>query len=328
MALTKIPGSLIDSGDNLTITDLTVTGNLSVTGTSTTLETATLQVEDKNIELNIENGTPAGADAVANGGGITLRSTDGNKTFNWVLANTAWTSSENLDLVSGKTYKINGADVLSSTTLSSSVTSATGLTQIGTLVSIDIDDTNIDGTTITTSNTGLNIVSAADIAVNSVKITGVADPTLAQDAATKSYVDTQIDADNVGLALDITGFNDPFLPGANDGPYNDVAAVLESLYPASTKDGATAKVHCTNYSGISVTIAQADLEGVINDPKVSVAAPQSAGDANVTDTESVVSDVSVSGDLSATTTLTPARYTMTFTSNGATWTHTATANYV
>ena len=70
MALTKIPGSLINSADNLTITDLTVTGNLSVTGTSTTLETATLQVEDKNIVLNYGSGDTS---ASADGAGITIQ---------------------------------------------------------------------------------------------------------------------------------------------------------------------------------------------------------------------------------------------------------------
>ena len=59
-------------------------------------------------------------DTTADGGGFTLKgSTD--KTFNWVNSTDSFTASENIDLASGKTYKINNVDVLSSTTLGSTV---------------------------------------------------------------------------------------------------------------------------------------------------------------------------------------------------------------
>ncbi|MEK9801653.1 MAG: hypothetical protein VW647_12210, partial [Alphaproteobacteria bacterium] len=97
--------------------DLVVTGDLTVNGTTTTIDTATLAVEDKNIELgNVTTPT----DTTADGGGITLKgATD--HTFNWVNATDAWTSSENIDLASGKAYYVNGFSVLSSTTLGTAV---------------------------------------------------------------------------------------------------------------------------------------------------------------------------------------------------------------
>ena len=101
MALTKIPGSLIDSGDNLTITDLTVTGNLSVTGTSTTLETATLQVEDKNIVLNYGSGDTS---ASADGAGITIQDAvdaSNDATFNWGASNDRFKLSHGLEVLTG-----------------------------------------------------------------------------------------------------------------------------------------------------------------------------------------------------------------------------------
>lgn len=52
--------------------DLTLTGNLVVNGTTTTLNTATLEVEDKNIVL----GDGLTTAAAANGGGITLEGAD------------------------------------------------------------------------------------------------------------------------------------------------------------------------------------------------------------------------------------------------------------
>lgn len=91
--------------------DLVVSGNLTVNGTTTTVNSTTISVDDKNIELG-SIATPT--DITADGGGITLKGTT-DKTFNWVDATDAWTSSENLNLDSGKTYKINGSDVLTPT---------------------------------------------------------------------------------------------------------------------------------------------------------------------------------------------------------------------
>jgi len=74
--------------------DLTVQGTLNVTGTTTTINTSTLEVEDKNITL-AKVSTPT--DTTADGGGITIKgATD--KTFNWVDATDAFTSSEHIHL--------------------------------------------------------------------------------------------------------------------------------------------------------------------------------------------------------------------------------------
>ena len=86
-----------DSGDTIVIT-----GNLKVSGTTTTVNTANLAVEDKNIELG-KVGSPS--DTTADGGGITLKGT-GDKTFNWVNATDAWTSSEHIQLATGKNFLI------------------------------------------------------------------------------------------------------------------------------------------------------------------------------------------------------------------------------
>ena len=66
--------------------DLTITGNLTVSGTTTTVDTATLNVEDINLTL----GNGVGNDAAVNGGGITLDSSDGDKTILFSDANDAW----------------------------------------------------------------------------------------------------------------------------------------------------------------------------------------------------------------------------------------------
>jgi hypothetical protein len=92
-------------------TSLTLSGDLTVNGTTTTLNSTTMSVDDKNIELG-SVATPS--DVTADGGGITLKgATD--KTFNWVDATDSWTSSEHINLASGKDLKVNGTAVISST---------------------------------------------------------------------------------------------------------------------------------------------------------------------------------------------------------------------
>jgi hypothetical protein len=115
--------------DSVTISNnLTVSGDLTVNGTTTTINSTTISVDDKNIELG---SVASPTDTTANGGGITLKgATD--KTLNWVSSTGAWTSSEHFNIATGKEYHINGASVLNATTLGSSVV-ASSLTSVGTI---------------------------------------------------------------------------------------------------------------------------------------------------------------------------------------------------
>jgi hypothetical protein len=129
-----VTGTLALTGatiDGFTTTgNVTVGGDLTVNGVTTTINSTTVSVDDKNIVLA---DTASPDDATSDGGGITLRGTT-DKTFNWVDATDAWTSSEHMDLASGKSYYINGSQVLSDTALGSGVTSSS-LTSVGTLTS-------------------------------------------------------------------------------------------------------------------------------------------------------------------------------------------------
>jgi hypothetical protein len=105
-----------------------ITGNLTVNGTTNTINSTTITVDDKNIELG---SVASPTDITADGGGITLKgATD--KTFNWVDATDAWTSSEHMNLLTGKAYYIAGTSVLNATTLGSGVTGSS-LTSVGTI---------------------------------------------------------------------------------------------------------------------------------------------------------------------------------------------------
>lgn len=109
--------------------NVTVGGNLTVNGTVTTISSTTLSVADKNIELAKGSTT----DAAADGGGISLSGAS-TYTLTWVSATSSWTSSENFNLLTGKTYRINGTAVLSATGLGTGVTGSS-LTSVGTLTS-------------------------------------------------------------------------------------------------------------------------------------------------------------------------------------------------
>ena len=146
-------------------TDLTLSGNLTINGTTTNVNSTNLVVEDKNIVIG-DTATPS--DTTADGGGITLKGlTD--KTFNWVDASDSWTSSENIDLATGKTFKINNTNVLtSSAVLGKSVPSGdiVGTSDTQTLTNKTFTSPKInEDVVITATATELNYVDGVTSAI-------------------------------------------------------------------------------------------------------------------------------------------------------------------
>jgi len=172
-----------------TATSLTVTGDLTVNGTTTTINSTTITVDDKNIELG-SVGTPT--NTTADGGGITLRGTT-DKTLTWVNATGAWTSSEDFNVLTGKVYKIDGTSVLSATTLGSAVVSSS-LTSVGTITSgtwngTAITNSYIQNSTISGVSLGSNLNSLTiGTGLSGTSYNGSSAVTIALDTA---YGDTQ-----------------------------------------------------------------------------------------------------------------------------------------
>ena len=136
--------------------NLVVSGNLTVSGTTTTVSSTTVTVADKNLEL----AKGAANDAAADGGGITIDSGDGDKTWNWVNSTDAWTSSEHINIASGKAYYINSNNVLNQTTLGSTVV-ASSLTSVGTI------STGVwSGTDVAVAHGGTGASTAANARTN------------------------------------------------------------------------------------------------------------------------------------------------------------------
>lgn len=169
-----------------------ISGDLTVNGATTTINSTTLSVDDINIVLGATNSP---TDTTANTGGITLKGTT-DKTFAWDLTSQSWKSSENLNLQSGKSFKINNVDVLTSTALGANITSAPGLTTLGTLTSLNIGNTVITSGTISTTAGPLviNTAGTSDIYVSNSKITGLADPdpNIDTDAVNVKYVNATL----------------------------------------------------------------------------------------------------------------------------------------
>ena len=163
-----IPGMAITSNT----AGVTVPGNttiVSITGNVATLS--------NNVT---GSGTPTfsaigPSDTAANGGGIILKGSPNDHTFTWSNANDAWQSSEDMELVNGKTYNIidgsgNARQMLSLTQigptagtgvvagLGSGVTSSS-LTSVGTLGTLSVSGTVDVGGSIDLTDTTVDLYS-------------------------------------------------------------------------------------------------------------------------------------------------------------------------
>lgn len=165
--------------------NLTITGNLTVNGTTTTVNSTTIDVTDKNITLgNVASPTNTTAD----GGGITLKGTT-DKTFNWVSANNAWTSSESIRLNPQKGffllagtkgfYSTSSSAILAAHAVSTddlTVTNAISGSVTGTAANVTgtvaIANGGTGATDAPTARTNLGLGTIATQAASNVSITG------------------------------------------------------------------------------------------------------------------------------------------------------------
>lgn len=226
--------------------DLTIDGNLIVSGDTTTVNVATMRVEDKNIELAY-GGTPT--DTLANGGGITLKGTT-DHTINWANSTTNWTTSDNFGVASGKHFHVNDVLVLSNDTLGAGVVNSS-LTNVGTLTELQVDSLELNGNTISTitTNTDLNIdvhgtgnvVFDNEESTPVTQIKGVADPTVAQDVATKNYVDTEITNQDIIITMNVTGM-------ASQNTVEIPAELAKLAPPVNYQVGTQARILCETLS--------------------------------------------------------------------------------
>ena len=147
----------------------TISGDLTVSGTTTTISSTVLEVTDDLITVSKGNDTLANAE----GSGIEIACSGAdNPTLTYQDTPSGWESNVNMNLVSGKSYKINDVAILTNTTLNSSVTSGAGLVTVGALNagSITSGFTSIDVGAGAISTTGL--ITGGSLDIDDVLING------------------------------------------------------------------------------------------------------------------------------------------------------------
>jgi len=260
--------------------NLTVNGDLQVLGNTVAVDVATLRVENKQIELGTSADSSILTNEQADGGGIILRSsgTGGDKEIYWSLSRDAWVSNQNFDLEYGKSFRINGVEVLTynegaaTYELTNAVTRATGINIFGVQAEFTIDNIFVNNNRISSVNANGNIElypnGNGNVVLNgTARITDVGEPVGISDATTKNYVDVQIKAKPLALSMDIS-----------DGRTNEQIAIdLESIAPVAEYDnGTVARILCTIITEARPTL---NINSYINESTATFNTPSGTGSA-------------------------------------------------
>jgi len=232
--------STINLGGNLV-----VNGNLTVEGTTTTLNTSIFTVEDKNIIIaNVTSPTNSTAD----GAGITIKGTT-DKIIAYSNSSNWLDISETLNLASGKAVYIGGTKVIDGNSLGSAITSIPGVSSFGTQNVVNVGpgapavtQLRLENHRISTVSTNFDIELEPDgtgnvSLIGSPRIIGMADPTAAQDAATKEYTDNKVESRPLIFSIDLS-----------DGKSNTyiIASILNNLAPVGEyRTGTYARILCS-----------------------------------------------------------------------------------
>ena len=244
-----ISSSTVNVGGNLVIT-----GDLTVEGTTTTLNTSIFTVEDKNVVIA---NVASPSNSTADGAGITIKGTT-DKTIAYSESSNWLAISDTLNLAAGKALYIGGTKVIDGNSLGSAITSIPGVSSFGTQTVVNIGpgapavtQMRLENHRISTVSSNFDIELEPDgtgnvVLIGSPRITGMANPTSAQDAATKEYTDNRIESRPLIFSIDIS-----------DGKSNTyiIDNILNNLSPvAEYRTGTYARILCSLISNNAQTL--------------------------------------------------------------------------
>ena len=198
-----------------------IKGDLLVDGEQFIVNSTTIELADFIVGI----ASTATTDTLADGAGIKIGP---DNTLTYDHSNTALKSSENLNLASGKTYKINGTDVLSATTLGNAVVSSS-LTSLGTIASL-----------VATNGTITNLTST------NVNASGIV-------TATTAIVGAGVTIDSSGINAGITSVTAGLFFGQNLDVGDAFVGIATIVFLNST-DGTITNGTITNLTGTAGTI--------------------------------------------------------------------------
>jgi len=254
---------------------LIINGDLTVQGSTTTVNTENLVVQDKSIELaTVETPT----DEIASGGGIILKG-DTDKIIIWSednesyqlsnetsmdLKSYAWNFSEHINLADNKFLYLNDTEIFRKVSegkyaLTADVVALDGVTQSGKQNFINIGPGVLSDPAVMKIENNEILILEEDqdlilspngegniILTGQPRIEGLADPELQQDAATKEYVDDVVETRSIVLSIN--------LEGAESGQYI-ADEILTKLAPVSDYRVSTiARVLCTTLTNTAVQV--------------------------------------------------------------------------
>ena len=207
-----------------------ISGDLTVLGNTISVESQTLKIVDKNIELAIGSDSSLLNDSQVDDGGILIRATPNDKEFLWKNATNSWTANVNYDSTVG--YKFNGNEMITMVgpkPTMKHIQDAPDLTGVGTLTSLNVDNLTIDGTTISTgSGNPLTFTSDGPITIsNSTTIRGLSDAQI-------------------------------------------LLVVEDIVPASTKKEGTQAYIHCTSTTGATATFSASTLNNALSKTVTSV----------------------------------------------------------